>query len=59
MHPKTTLSISLTYRRPEDIKEVQRLSQELNKTKWTQADLFLLGMRTAVSMINKAKDVVK
>lgn len=58
MQPKVSLSISITYRRPEDIKEVEELSREVSKA-WKQAHIYLVGLRTVAGMLKRAKAAVK
>ena len=53
MKPKTTLSISITYRRPQDIKEIEELSQEVGHA-WKQAAIYQIGLRTVAGMLRKA-----
>ena len=57
MNPKTTQSISITYRKPADIKEVNDLSAEVGSS-WKQAAIYLVGLRTVAGMLRKAKAII-
>ena len=58
MQPKTTQSISITYRNAKDIEEVSRLSEEVGSS-WKQAAIYLVGLRSVAQLIRKAKNIVK
>jgi len=53
MKTKTTLAITIIYRRPEEIEEVQRLSKEAKGFK--QAAIYLAGLYAITDMIKKSK----
>ena len=58
MQPKTTQSISITYRKASEIEEVQRLSAEVDSS-WKQAAIYLVGLRSIAQLVRKAKNIVK
>ncbi len=58
MQKKTLLSFTITYRRPEEIAEVEALSKEIGKT-FHQCAIYLMGLKNAASMLRKAKGLVK
>ncbi len=56
----TTYSISLTFRRPEDIQEVKDLHEQVcHRAGFKQANVYLAGLRHLAGIMEKAKGLVK
>ena len=54
------LSISIAFRKEQDIKEVLELSEKVKqKANFKQAEIYLTGLRTLAGAIKKAKDLVQ
>jgi hypothetical protein len=47
--------ISLTIRNKKDVLETEKLEVIRNKTKFSQADIYLMGLRQMDLMLKKAK----
>ncbi len=57
---KTTYSISITFRRPEDIQEVKELHEKVClKAGFKQANVYLAGLRHLAGIMQKAKNLAK
>ncbi len=52
---KVTLSMGMTFRNDDEIKQVEALRKELSNTTWTTSSIYLVGLVQVVNMIRKAK----
>jgi len=56
---QSVYQISLTIRNKKDVSETEELEAIRKKTQFSQADIYLMGLRRMATMINKAKDLLK
>lgn len=54
---QSVYQISLTIRNKKDVLETEKLEVIRNKTKFSQADIYLMGLRQMDMMLQKVKDL--
>lgn len=56
---QSVYQISLTIRNKKDILEAEELEAIRNKTKFSQADIYLMGLWRMNAMLKKAKNLAR
>jgi len=56
---QSVYQISLTIRDKKDVSETEELEALRKKAHFSQADVYIMGLRKMATMINKAKNLVK
>lgn len=59
MGEKTILTITASFRNKEEITEVKELEQLRKKTQFSQADIYLMGLRDMENKLKRAKSIVR
>ena len=59
MQTKQLLTFGITFRKEKEITEVLKLEKTRKEHRFTQTDVYLMGLRHLAEMLKKAHDLIK